>query len=62
VTAKWLIRLKEERRHWGFSLWYLYLRNVKGYPSNHERVDQIYKKLKLNLRIKPKRAALQADA
>jgi putative transposase len=54
VIADWLIRLTENRRNWGFGLCYLYLRNVKGYRSNHKRVSRIYKELELNLRIKPK--------
>jgi putative transposase len=53
--ADWLIRLTENRRNWGFGLCSLYLRNVKGYLWNHERVYWIYKELELNLRIKPKK-------
>jgi len=34
---------------------FLYLRNIKGYGSNHKCVYRIYRKLELNLRIKPKR-------
>ena len=34
---------------------YLHFRNVKGYKFNHKRVYRIYKELKLNMRIKPKK-------
>lgn len=34
---------------------YLHFRNVKGYQFNHKRVYRIYKELKLNMRIKPKK-------
>ena len=37
----------------GFVL--MYLRNVNGYLWNHQRDYRIYKKLELNLRIKPKK-------
>lgn len=33
--ADWLIRLTANKRNWGFSLCFLYLRNVKGYGWNH---------------------------
>lgn len=55
LIADWLLRLTTHNRSWGFSLCYLYLRNVKHYPYNHKRVYRIYKELELNLRIKPKR-------
>jgi putative transposase len=29
--ADWLIRLTHNHRNWGFSLCFLYLRNVKGF-------------------------------
>jgi len=35
-------------------LCFLYLRNVKGYLWNHNRVYPIYEELELNLRIRPK--------
>jgi putative transposase len=53
--ADWLIRLTANQRNWGFGLCFLYLRNVKGYRWNHKRVYRIYRKLELNLRIKPKK-------
>lgn len=53
--ADWLIRLTASQRNWGFGLCFLYLRNVKGYPWNHQRVYRIYRELELNLRIKPKK-------
>lgn len=53
--ADWLIRLTDNQKNWGFGLCYLYLRNVKGYRWNHKRVYRIYRKLELNLRIKPKK-------
>ena len=53
--ADWLIRLTHNQRNWGFSLCFLYLRNVKGFPWNHKRVYRIYCELELNLRIKPKK-------
>jgi putative transposase len=49
------MKLANKHRNWGFKLCFLYLRNVKGYKWNHKRVYRIYKKLKLNLRIKPKK-------
>ena len=52
--ADWLIRLTHNQRNWGFGLCFLYLRNVKGFRWNHKRVYRIYRKLELNLRIKPK--------
>jgi putative transposase len=54
LIARWLIRLTENRRNWGFGLCFLYLRNVKCYVWNHKRVYRIYTELELNLRIKPK--------
>ena len=53
--ANWLLRLTDNHRNWGFSLCYLYLRNVKGFKWNHKRVYRIYKALELNLRIKPRK-------
>lgn len=51
--ADWLERLTANKRHWGFGLCLLYLRNVQGYRWNHKRVSRIYCELELNLRIKP---------
>lgn len=53
--ADWLLRLTDNHRNWGFGLCYLYLRNVKGFKWNHKRIYRIYKGLKLNLRIKPRK-------
>ena len=53
--ADWLIRITDNNRNWGFGLSFLYLRNVKGYGWNHERVYRIYRELELNLRIRPKK-------
>ncbi len=53
--ADWLLRLTDNHRNWGFGLCYLYLRNVKGFKWNHKRIYRIYKALKLNLRIKPRK-------
>lgn len=55
LIADWLLRLTYANRTWGFGLYFLYLRNVRGYGYNHERVYRIYSELELNLRIKPKR-------
>jgi len=53
--ADWLLKITENQRNWGFKLCFLYLRNVKGFGWNHKRVYRIYRKLELNLRIKPKK-------
>ncbi len=53
--ADWLLRLSSTHKRWGFGLCFLYLRNIQGYGWNHKRVYRIYRKLELNLRIKPKR-------
>src|SRR5690554_1188811 len=53
--ADWLIRLTENQCNWGFALCFLFLRNVKGFCWNHKRVYRIYRKLELNLRIRPKK-------
>jgi putative transposase len=55
VIAEWLIALTRGNRNWGFMLFFLYLRNVKGFKWNHKRVYRIYCELALNLRIKPKK-------
>ena len=59
VIADWLIRLTTPYRNWGFTLCFLYLRNVKGYGWNHKRVYRIYRELELNLRIKPKKRLIR---
>jgi putative transposase len=53
--ADWLMRLTHNQRNWGFGLYFLFLRNVKGFAWNHKRVYRIYRKLELNLRIKPRK-------
>ena len=53
--ADWLLRLTQTHKRWGFGLFFLYLRNVKGFGWNHKRVYRIYRELELNLRIKPRR-------
>ena len=53
--ADWLLRLTQAQRNWGFGLCFLYLRNVKHFSWNHNRVYRIYRELELNLRIKPKK-------
>lgn len=55
VIADWLVRLTFNQKNWGFGLCFLHLRNVKGFGWNHKRVYRIYRELKLNLRIKPKK-------
>ena len=35
--ANWLLGLTDNHRNWGFGLCFLYLRNVKGFGSNHMR-------------------------
>ncbi len=52
---KWLLRLTDSHRSWGFGLCFLHLRNVRGFGWNHKRVYRIYRKLELNLRIKPRK-------
>jgi putative transposase len=37
-VAIWLIRLTDNHCSWGFGLYYLYLRNVRGFKWNHKRV------------------------
>jgi len=55
IIADWLRCLAQNQRNWGFGLWFLYLRNVKGFVWNHKRVYRIYRELELNMRIKPKK-------
>ena len=38
VVANWLLRLTDNHRNWGFSLCYLYLRNIRGFKWNNKRV------------------------
>jgi putative transposase len=51
--ADCLIRLTYEQRNRAFGLYFLSLRNVKGFKCNHKHVHRIYPELELNLRIKP---------
>jgi len=43
--ADWLLRLTSIYKRWGFGLYFLYLRNSKGYGWNHKRVYRIYREL-----------------
>lgn len=51
--ANLLIKLTRARKSWGFGLCFLYLR--LGHRWNHKRVYRIYRELKLNFRIKPRK-------
>ena len=53
LIANWLLKITNEHKRWGFSLCFLYVRNVKGFKWNHKRVYRIYRELELNLKIKP---------
>jgi putative transposase len=53
--ADWPIRFIQWQRNWGFGLYFLYLRIVKGYGWNHNRVSRIYRELELIMRIKPRK-------
>ncbi len=56
VIADWLVRLTTINRTWGFGLWFLYLRNLKGFSWNHKRVYCIDWELELKPRKRLKRA------
>jgi putative transposase len=55
LIADRLLRITTAHKSWGFGLYCLYLRNVKGFSWNHKRIYRIYRKLELNLRIKPRK-------
>jgi len=46
--------LAEWKHRWGFGKMRDYLRN-QGYGWNHKRIHRVYREMKLNLRIKPKK-------
>jgi putative transposase len=37
-NADWLVALTKRQRNWGFKLYFLYLRNVRGFSWNNKRV------------------------
>lgn len=49
-----LNRLAESKPRWGFRKMFDWMRN-QGHKWNHKRVRRVYRALKLNLRIKPKK-------
>ena len=49
-----LLQLAKEHSRWGFDKMYSQIRK-QGYVWNHKRVYRVYRELKLNLRIKPKK-------
>jgi len=51
VIADLLTGLTDARKTWGFGLYFLHLRNVKGHPWNHKRVYRTCCELELKLRI-----------
>jgi len=54
--ADWLVRLTTDRLSGlGLDMYFLYLRNVKGFGWNRKRVYRTYRALELSLRIKPKK-------
>ncbi len=55
LAANDQIRITDSLKNWGFSLCYLYLRNVKGFRFNHKCVYRINCEQSLNMRIKPKK-------
>lgn len=52
--ADWLLRLTTTHKRWGFGLCFLYLRIVKHFGWNRNRVYRIYGEFALYLRIKPR--------
>lgn len=55
VIAGWLLNLTSANNRWGFGLCLDHTRNVKKFSWNHKRVYRLYRELKQNLRINPKR-------
>ncbi|MFT5810459.1 MAG: putative transposase [Rubritalea sp.] len=53
--ADCLLRLSRANKRWGFGLYFIFLRNSKGFKWNHKRAYRIYRELELNLRIKPRK-------
>lgn len=49
------IGLPRAKRNWDFGLCFLYLRTTQRYRWNHKRIYRIYRKLELNLQIKPRK-------
>ena len=60
LIADWLLHHSQPAQLGSFGLCFLYLRNVKGFGWNHKRVYRIYRKLELNLRIKPRKRLVRA--
>ena len=54
VIQELLSRLAASKPRWGFKKMFDWIRN-QGYKWNHKRVKRVYRDLKLNLRIKPKK-------
>ena len=54
VIESALRKLAEQHRRWGFEKMFDRLR-LDGHRWNHKRVRRVYRKLKLNLRVKPKK-------
>ena len=54
VIQELLTRLAASKPRWGFKKMFDWIRN-QGHKWNHKRVKRVYRDLKLNLRIKPKK-------
>ena len=52
--------LAARKPRWGFPKMYAYLKN-QGHAWNHKRVRRIYRELRLNLRVKPKKRLPKRD-
>lgn len=59
IIARWLLRLTDNHRSWGFGPYFLYLRNVRGFGRNHKRVYWICRGLEPSLRIKSRKRLLR---